>query len=476
MQDIAAYDGVGLGELIAKKEISALELVEATIERIEKLNPHLNCISVKNYDVARDLAKNYDPSNQKSPLSGVPWFMKNLILGYEGTETSNSLRPMAGLMAPHDSSLIDRARKAGLILAAKTAVPENGFCISSEAPLYGPTRNCWNQDYIGGGSSGGAGVSVGARLLPFAHASDGAGSTRIPASFNGVFGLKASRGATSYAPDYADIWYGGAVEGCISVSVRDNAAYHDIITGNNVGETYEFCKPETSYLSETNKQPGALKIGFCTTNPSGAPLDPECELAVTNTAKLLENLGHNVEEIAFSHSGKSLMDTFDNLAAVCAGAGMHALSNALGRPVEKAEFTRVNWELAEKGKTISGIDHCAHVEQFRMLGRSIALQCSEYDVVLSPTLPKPPLKLGSYDMERPLDEYVPLLMEQIIYTLAYSCSGQPAMSVPLHWTKDGLPVGLQFAAGYGQEGLLYRLAAQLEKAQPWAQKIPDIAK
>ncbi len=475
MYDPRSNDGIETAQLIKSGKLSALEVMEATISRIDALDPELNCIPIKNFEMALEQAKAFKPSDHTFPLAGTPWLRKDMSLMKKGTITTNSLRPLANFVAPHDSLIVSKLSEAGLMYLGKSAVPENGFCISCESPLRGPMRNAWDSDHIGGGSSGGAGVSVGARILHFAHASDGAGSIRIPASFNGVFGMKFTRGGMSYAPDYADIWYGNAVEGCVSISVRDSAAYYDIIAGNSEGELYNFTKPELPYLDSLRSQPRPLKIGVWT-EPDTVALDAECRAGIDKAIKLLESLGHHVEPFQYSNSSKELIDTFIDVAGVCAGAGKAGIDMLLGQATDAGDYTQVNWELAEKGRLTSGVQHYMDVEKMHILGRTIAVESSRYDVILSPTMPTPPAKLGTYNMEQSLENYLKLFDNQLTFTLPYSVSGQPAMSVPLHWTESGLPVGIQFAANMNNETLLFQLAAQLEEAAPWKNIIPQIAK
>lgn len=462
------YDALGLAELVRNKEVTPLELVECVIERIEAVQDSVHPVNIPCYDLARELASGDLPDG---PFRGVPWLLKDLMLQYEGVVTTNSLPVLAGAVADHDSEIVARAKRAGFVLVAKTNVPENGFCISTEPRMHGVTRNPWNLEHVAGGSSGGAASAVSSRVVPMAHASDGGGSIRIPASFNGLVGLKASRGRVTYAPDYADFWVGGATEGCVSLTVRDTAAYFDAVMGSVPGDPYEMPALERPLLDEVGKTPGKLKIAICTTLKGARDTAPACSQAVEETAALLSDLGHIVEEHDFQFDGAAIQRTFVDVASAEAATGMQMIEMITGKANAPDDFSVVNWQLAERGRARTAVDHVIAVETWRQLGRQVAAECRPYDVVVMPTMPIEPPKLGHYDMYgMALDAYLDRIAPEIGLALPFNCSGQPSISLPLHWSDSGLPVGVQFIGNLGGEPTLIRLAAQLEEARPWRQR------
>ena len=468
-EDFGKYDALGLAELVRRKEVKPIELVESVIERIERVNPTLNCVVIKTYDLARELAQGPLP---EGPFTGVPFLMKDLLLMYKGMKTTNGSRLLKDFVAADDSFIVQCFKGAGMIVVGKTNTPENGFNITTEPVLYGPTRNPWNLERVAGGSSGGSGAAVAARILPLADASDGGGSIRVPASNNGLVGLKPSRGRTSLAPHFGDFWYGQAIVHCVSLTVRDSAAHLDVIGWPVPGDAYQPARPDVSFLDNVALDPGKLKMGFVTKSPLGNEVDPACVEAVESAAKLCAELGHEVVETKFTFDFKPITETFTTTASVLAAMSQQICEAMVGRPATEKDFEPVNWELAQRGKTVSGVQHAKDIEAMRQYSRQIAADCEPFDVVITPTQSLRPQPLGSYPMTLGLDAFMEKLNPGIAFTMPFNVSGQPAVSLPLHWSDDGLPVGVQFAAKYANEALLYRLAGQLEKARPWIDKRP----
>jgi Asp-tRNA(Asn)/Glu-tRNA(Gln) amidotransferase A subunit family amidase len=470
--ELGQYDALGLAELVKRKEVKPIELVEAAIERIERVNDKLNCVNIENYGNAREEAAGTLPDG---PFTGVPLLLKDLLTGYEGLPLTSGCRYFEEYRTTVDSAIATRITEGGFIRLAKTVTPELGYCIASEPPIFPPARNPWNPEHTPGGSSGGSGGAVGARIVPLATASDGGGSIRIPASKNGLIGLKQSRGRTTMAPYYGDLWYGCVVEGCVSLSVRDQAAYHDLTQYGVPGEVYAVPRPATPYLDEVGADPGRLKIGMIKSPPSGLPIHPECIAAVENAARLCESLGHDVEETEYSFDFERLAEVFSRVACAATAAGILSAEPFVGRPPRQGDFTNAIQEMLERGQQQNAAEHAQDVEAMHQLGWAVAQDCVPYDVVLTPTLPNPPLKVGYYDMSLPFDQYnFEILIPEVPFTLPHNVSGLPGITLPLHWSADGLPCGVQFITKHANDGLLFRLAAQLEEAQPWFDKVPPI--
>lgn len=473
-EEFSRRDALGLAELVKRREIKPIELVEEAVRRIEALNPALNAVVLKLYDLARGMAESPLPDGA---FQGIPFVMKDLATQWQGVPTRNTCRYFPDVAAAQDSDISSRLRQAGFILVGKSNSPENGWALSTEPALYGVTRNPWNDQVVPGGSSGGSAVAVASGMVPLADASDGAGSIRVPAANNGLIGLKPSRGRVTLGPDQVDYWYGGAVFLCVSRSVRDTAAYLDAVCGAWPGEPYALAKPDRPYLSLAAMPPARLRVGFTTTSPGGGPVHPEVKAAVEATARLCEGLGHAVEEKPLALDFAAAFTNYVRVTAVQTAAGFDAVAAAVGRPATPADVEPTTWAIIARGRSISGPDHAIHVETMRRHGKAIVGQLAPYDVYLTPTLPQPSRPLGWYDMsETDIDRYnATKMMPDCAFTAPFNISGQPAMSVPMHWTPDGLPVGVQLVGRIGDEATLIQLAAQLEQAAPWGHRRPPVS-
>ena len=473
-EEYSRRDALGLAELVKRRDVKPIELVEEAIRRIEALNPALNAVVLKLYDMARGMAAGPLPDGA---FQGVPFVMKDLSMQWQGVPMRNACRYFPDVGAAQDSAVSSRLRQAGFVLVGQSNSPENGWSLSTEPVLYGVTRNPWNDQVVPGGSSGGSAVAVASGMVPLADASDGAGSIRVPAANNGLIGLKPSRGRVTMGPDQVDYWYGGAVFLCISRSVRDTAAYLDAVCGALPGEPYALAKPDRPYLSLTATPPARLRIGFSTTSPGGGPVHPEAKAAVETTARLCEGLGHAVEEKALDLDFVEAFTNYVRVTAVQTVTGFDALAAVVGHPVTPDDVEPTTWAIIARGRSISGPDHAAHVETMRRHGKAIVGQLVPYDVYLTPTLPQPSRPLGWYDMSEPdIDRYnTTKMMPDCVFTAPFNISGQPAMSVPMHWTADGLPVGVQLSGRIGDEATLIQLAAQLEQAAPWDHRRPPVS-
>jgi amidase len=464
----ATSDGVALGELVRKREVSPLELVEAAVATIERLNPRLNAVVHRLYDMGRAGAAAVDTS---APFAGVPYLLKELGTSWQGAPLTNSSRYLKDVVAQADSEVVKRIKAAGFLLVGKSNAPENGWSISTEPKLYGPTFNPWREDVTAGGSSGGAAASVASRMVPIAEASDAAGSIRVPASCCGVVGLKPSRGRITASPR-ADLWHGSANFLCNSRTVRDTAAYLDAVAGFLPGDPYTPPKPDQTWARLARQAPARLRVGFTLTPPDGGPVDPEVAAAVRHTAAILEGLGHEVEERNMALDGRHAWQTYTHMSCAQAAAFFEAMETVVGRPVTAADVEPVTWAIIERGRATRGVRHFTDVEAVRQIGRAIATDLLPFDVFLTPTLTQKPRPLGYYDMaETDLDRYN-ALWSDAIFAFPFNMSGLPAISLPLHWSADGLPIGMQFVGRYGDEATLLALGTVLEGETPWRDKKP----
>jgi amidase len=464
-----------LAELVARREITSAELVEEAIGRAEKRNPAINALVYPMYDLARDAARKADADPFPAPFRGVPFLLKDLLGNCVDVPTTCASRFMAGVPANHESELVTRFRRAGLIPIGKTNCSEFGLLPTTEPFLHGACRNPWNTDYSSGGSSGGAAAAVAAGIVPVAHASDGGGSIRIPASCCGLVGMKPTRARNTLAPLIGDVMGGLVVEHALSRTVRDSAALLDGTAGPGIGDPYVAPPPERPYLEEVSRDPGRLRVATWSRNIHGGEIDPECRKAIENTARVLGELGHEVAEVAPPIHADMITDAFLTIWAAGAAATIDLLQLSTGRKATPDLFEPLTWALYERGQAIRASDYQCAVSLIQLASRQIAAFFETYNAWFSPTLEKPPLPLGSIDgHETDIEKAFAPILEYATYTPIFNATGQPAISLPLHWTAGGLPVGVQIAGRFGDEGLLFRLAAQLEIARPWSGRRPPI--
>ena len=473
--EYASYDGIGLAELVRKGEVSARELVDEAIARIERHDPALNAVVYRMDEQAREIAGQQPEPGRGGPFQGVPLVLKDLLGDFAGVPTTCGSRFLAGNVAAQDSTLVTRYRTAGLIPVAKTNAPEFGLLPTTEPQAYGPTRNPWNLDHSTGGSSGGSAACVASGIVPIGHANDGGGSIRIPASCCGLVGLKPTRARNPLGPAIGDIMGGLVAEHVVTRTVRDSAAVLDCSAGAEPGDPY-FAPPiERPYLDEVQRDPGSLRIGYWSQPILGDTLDPECVAAVEAAAALCEDLGHRVDEAMPAIDPGAFLDPFLTIWSAGCVATVRGLSLGTGREPVPELFEPLTWAFYERGLGISAPDYQMALMAMQVMSRTVARFFADYDVWLTPTLGARPIRIGTIDVtERdtavamaPIATYVP-------YTPVFNGTGQPAISLPLHQSSDGLPVGVQLAGGFGQEGLLYRLAGQLERARPWIERKPPI--
>ena len=471
MSELAWLDATAQAELARTGQVSAKELVEAAIARIEALNPQLDAVTWTRFDEARSEAA----SEPTGPFAGVPILFKDLGCVVAGEPMTQGLGPMRDFRWPTTSYLAQHFAAAGFVNLGRTNVPELGTTVTTEPMSFPPARNPWNPEHSTGGSSGGSAAAVASGMVPVAHASDGGGSIRIPASECGLVGLKPTRARVSKGPRGSEGWAGGSIDGVLTRTVRDAAAALDAITSTMPGEPY-YPPPLPGPLSaEVRDAPGALRVGFLDRAPGELALnDPECTAAVASTAQLLESLGHRVEP-----SGPDAMfdadfgRNFVTIIAADTALLFRDLEKLLGRGIRDDEVEVRNARYRAAGNAIDAPTYLAARAGIGVWTRRMAEWWQSYDVLLTPTLAGPPPPLGWLTAEGP-DREGPRIASLSPFTAPFNMTGQPAISLPLHWTGNGLPVGVQLVAGYGREDVLVRLAAQLETAAPWADKRPRV--
>ena len=486
-------DGLAMAALVRTGQLTPADLCAAAIARAEAVNPKLNAVVYPLYEQARRRAAVGLPVG---PFGGVPFLLKDFGAQYTGAPHTSGSRALRNFVPTEDAELVCRWQAAGLNIMGKTNTPEFALMGVTEPALHGPTRNPWHLGHTPGGSSGGAAAAVAVGIVPVAGAGDGGGSIRIPAACCGLFGLKPSRGRMPTGPEQGEKWQGAAVEHVLSRSVRDSAALLDATQGPDAGAPYFLPNPARPYLEEVSRAPGRLRIGFSLGHPLGSALHPECATAVREAAKLLESLGHDVAEVPLPFDGRAVATAFLMLYFGETGASIAALAKVLGRAARPRDVEPTTWLLGLLGRTYTAADFAAARHTWNDSARRMGRFHQTYDLLLTPTLATPPVRIGELQ-PKPLEQtllkvvntfglgglirrsgIVEKLAEQSLektpYTQVANLTGQPAMSVPLHWTADGLPCGVQFIASLGAEDVLFRLAGQLEQAQPWFDKRPAL--
>ena len=468
--DIAWLDATAQADLIRRGEVSAPELLEGAITRAQKINPAINAIINPLYDRARETAKN--PSG--GPFSGVPFLMKDIGAELAGVKMEEGSRFLKGYVSEADSELTSRFKQAGLVIMGKTNTPEFGLLPTTEPELYGPSRNPWDTTLGTGGSSGGSCAAVAAGIVPVAHANDGGGSIRIPASACGLVGLKPTRGRNSLAPA-GDMANGIVHEHVVCRSVRDSAAMLDATQGAVPGDPYFAPPPERAFAAEVGRDAGKLRIAFSSLPLTGTAVSDEVRAALEATAKLCEGLGHHVEEAEPALDRPRALKAFGRVWVGMLGWAINSWSKKLGRPATEADFEAITWQMYKSNTRLSAAEYLGAIEDLQAMSRDIAVLFDTYDVWLTPTLCRDPVPLEYFAFTpETRDEHIRRLGEYSGFTSMFNGTGQPAMTLPLQWSDKGLPLGMQIAGRYADEATLFRLAGQLEQAQPWAHRRPDI--
>jgi len=487
------YDGLDLAELVRKKEVKPGELVEEAISRIEKLNPQLNAVIYKMYDLAREAAEGDLP---EGAFKGVPSLLKDMLVYYAGVPTSNGSRFHSDFVPDHDSEMVKRFKATGLIIVGKTNVPEYGLMPVTEPELFGPASNPWDLTRNPGGSSGGSAAAVAARIVPLAHGNDGGGSIRIPASCCGLFGLKPTRGRNPMGPDLGESWQGFTCDHVLTRSVRDSAAMLDATAGPDIGAPYYAAPPSRSFLSEIGADPGKLHIAFTSRPFLGGSVHEDCVKGLDATVKLCQDLGHELIEATPQIDGKEFAKAF--LTVICGEARteIEEAEALLGSKARSKDFEPSTWAVSLLGKRCTASDLSRALRLLHRSSRQIAHFFEDYDVLLTPTVSMPPVVTGALQPQG-MEAFMLKLMSKfnagrlisalggieaiaedvfafMPYTPVFNVTGQPSMSVPLYWNDDDLPIGMHFAGRYGDEATLFRLAGQLEQAKPWFDRVPPV--
>ncbi len=475
MENIAFLDATAQAELVRRKDITALELVEGAIERIERLNPGLNAVTMPFFDMARKSASGAPP-NLDAPFCGVPFLLKDLVSECAGMPRTDGSAYLAGqYVSKEDCQLVRRFKRAGMIVMGKSNSSEFGLLPTTEPGHYGPTRNPWDTSRGTGGSSGGSSAAVASGMVAAAHANDGGGSIRIPASACGLVGLKPTRGRNSLAPNYGDIAGGIICEHVVTRSVRDSAGILDATAGSVPGEPYAPAPPERPYVEQIKQAPRRLRIAMSTMPLTGADTQPDCIAATEATAVLCQQLGHDVEIAAPQVDNLKLLKAFGVVLTNYLVWTIKAWEQITSRAPAEEHFEPVTWKMYQRGLRMSGGDYLLAQQVLQQTNRDFGRFFVNYDAWLTPTLAQPPVPLGYFEYTpQTRDQHIKRLGDFTGFTLIANATGQPGISLPLHWNDDNLPIGVHFTGRYGDEATLLSLAAQLEEARPWADRRPPL--
>ncbi len=470
-------DAVALADHVRRGEVHPAELLDEALRRVEALNPRLNAVVMMREGVARRMIEEGLPDG---PLKGVPFLLKDLGAEAIDFPGNNGSRLFAETRYRKDSSIYARLRAAGLVTFGRTTSPEGGVGPTTEAAVYGgPTRNPWNLEHTPGGSSGGAAAAVASGIVPVAHGSDGGGSVRIPASSCGLFGFKATRARLPDGPYVGEGWAGMAIDGFLTRTVRDTAILLDATQGPDLGAPYVAPPLEASFAAALAPSDRRLRVAFATTTLTGEAIHPECRAAVEVTARLLEGMGHIVEERLPRADTSGMMAAWTKIVGCGTALSVESAVRRRGRPLADDEIESIARTAIDYARSISGADYLEAINKVHAYGREMAAFFEECDVLLTATLAEPPARLGRFNHVG--KNYVDYRMGPGMvfayspFTAAFNASGQPAASLPLHWTADGLPVGVHLAAAYGRDELLLGLCARLEEAAPWFQRRPPVS-
>lgn len=475
--DMIDRDATAQAEAVRRHETSPAELVDTALARIEERNPALNAVIHHRADKARAEAAGALPDG---PFRGVPMVLKDLTGHSAGDpfhEGTQMLRDL-GWTEADDTFLVSRLRQAGFVFVGRTNVPEFGLVPSTEPLAYGPSRNPWDPGRSTGGSSGGSAAAVAAGMVAVGHANDGGGSIRIPASECGLFGLKPSRARVSIGPEYHQVWEGFECEHVVTRSVRDSAAVLDVLCGPMPGDPY-VAPPSGPYLEAARRHPGQLRVGVLRADPTGAfEVHADCAAALEQAAALLGELGHGVEEAApAALADPEFTPNFITVYSAYADWCIEDTARRTGRPAEESGFEPATWALAQMAREVTPGRYLLAVQALYAQARRIRAwwEVEGWDLLLTPTIPEPPPVLGQF-AATPDNPLAPLLRSAAIvpFTAPFNVTGQPAASLPLHWSEDGLPIGVQLVAAYGREDLLFAVSAQLEQALPWEGRRPPL--
>ena len=494
IEDYVRSDATDLARLVSTGDASAAELLDLATAQLERLNPKLNAVNVPMLREARDRVQ----GKLTGPLAGVPFLIKDAIQDYAGLPTSNGSQGFRNAIPKQHSAVVQRLLDAGAVIIGKTNTPELALKGFTDPRAFGVTRNPWNPERTPGGSSGGAAAAVAAGIVPMAGANDGGGSIRIPAAWCGLFGLRPSRGRVPPGPAVGEVWEGASCDLVVTRSVRDSALALDILSGPICGDPYVIAPPASHYVELAAHEPGRLRIGFSTTSPIGTEVHPEAIAAVTHAAKLLTSLGHDVVEDQPDVDGLALARCYLELYF---GQVAATLAEARATGAASADFELTTRLLEAFGKASSAGTYVRSHRRWNEFARALGAFHQRYDLFLTPTVAFPPVAHAAADMPGAERLVLSLLLKSgllgllarlgwteaavirlsrqslafVPFTQLANLTGTPAMSVPLYWTPDGLPLGVQFIGPFGGEALLLQLGGQLERAQPWMHRLPELA-
>lgn len=467
-----SFDAIGLADLIRKRDVSRGEVMTAALARLQAVNPIVNAVS---YLHQRAIEADVPADAHDGPFAGVPYLIKDLHAPVKDMPLTHGCRLFSGQVHDYDAETVARLRRAGFVIIGRSNSPELGLNVTTEPALNGPTRNPWHLAHIAGGSSGGAGAAVASGILPATHATDSAGSIRIPASCNGLVGLKPTRALLAYGPHRGDAAHGISHEHAVTRSVRDCAAILDATAGPDVGAPYFTQRPTEPYLDSICRAPGALRIGFMVNDFSGQPVHAECRAAVEAAAQLLAGLGHHVQAAAPAFDYEDLFQAVMTIMMTGLATNVGIREQQLGRSARPDELERVTHAAVTHGRSIPGTVYAAQFGRINTQVRRIGQFFEQVDILLTPTIAAPPPRLGTLHTDTDdLDAFMQRVFGLAPFTTPFNATGQPAISLPLHWSADGLPVGVQLVARFGADAQLLALARQLEQAAPWFDRVAPL--
>ncbi len=463
-----------LAASVREGDVSARELVETSLQAIDRLNGELNAFVTLCEDRALAEADAIEPGDSR-PLAGIPIAIKDLVALTKGVRTTMGMNAMEEWVPSADSALVRRLREAGAIIVGKTNTPEMGILPVTEPQRFGPAHNPWDTSRTTGGSSGGSAAAVTSGMVPVAHANDGGGSIRIPASCCGLVGLKPSRGRVSLAPEFSEFAGGVAIEGCVSRNVADTALILDVISGYEPGDPYWAPDPSAPFVEAVGRNPGTLRIAYATASPNGVPVHDDCAAAVVETAELLESLGHTVEE-APAFADELYVENFIKVWTAGVADEVHTYGRLRGKPLDMDKLEPLTREMVGLADSWKAADYLGAVDYLRQMARQLVATWSELDILLTPTVAQPPLPIGGLAPKdgEPAFQWLLNAAEWVPFTPVWNVTGQPAISLPLVQSPTGLPIGVQLVGPPAGEELLLSLAAQLEQARPWHDRRPEL--
>jgi amidase len=463
-------DTTAMAEQVRRGAISPEELLAAALARCDAVNPKVNAVVMRHDDYARQLlsVRSGQGLSREGALAGVPFLLKDLNTHLAGTSTSNGSRFFKDAPpAKYTSTLAARYEAAGAVAFGKTAVPEFGLTTTTESLLWGQTRNPWNLAHSAGGSSGGAAAAVAAGIVPAAHATDGGGSIRIPASYCGLFGMKPSRYRTPSGPGRFESWFGASAAHVVSRSVRDSALLLDVGQGHEPGSPYWLPPLERPFVDEVGRDSGKLRVALIDQSLTGLALDADIRRVLDDTVRLLLSLGHEIEQIPQPVQPQQVFGAHGAVTGTALLSAIHDREQLLGRSAGADDLEQVTHKVLERAQGVSGEALFRARQSFEAVSLAMEQLFERFDVILSPVTATLTPELGKLRLSQPWEDYAGAATGSAAFTVVANVSGQPAMSVPSGWSESGLPVGMMYTARLGGEGLLYRLAGQLERERPW---------